>query len=162
MPAQGFLAENAKPVFAAVPVNTTGAAMNSPWLSMRHYRRAQCMILTGAWAGGTPAVTIQQATSSGGAGAKTVAFTRYWLNTQNTDTWTNTAVTGNTFNLSGTANQCYVIEVFVSDLNINSNFFWVQFQIASPGANADLAAMVVQMYDTDIAIKLESAPNVLS
>ena len=94
-------------------------------------------IQTGAWAGGTAAVTLKQALTVAGGSSKALAFTSMWVNTAGApDTFTKTAVVSNTFNLD-TANLLYLIEVVASDLDVDNVFDCVGVNIASPGANAD-------------------------
>lgn len=132
------LIESLKFVWACEPKNYTGAANTKQWASLKEYGRIVIQIQTGAWAGGTAAVTLKQATAVAGTGSKALAFSWMWVNTAAApDTFTKTAVTSNTFNLD-TANLVYLIEVTASDLDADNNFDCVAVDIASPGANADL------------------------
>lgn len=133
-----FLEEN-KVVPAFVPIDTTGAARSGDWVSLKNYDRLVIVIMQGAWAGGTPAVTLNQASDVAGTGSKALAFTEKWEGTALTaDTLTRSAVSSNTFNLTAAANKFTVIEVKASDLDTNNGFDCVQVAVASPGANADL------------------------
>src|SRR5512138_3402712 len=114
---QGFLIERTAVVSAFVPIDTNGAAANGDWVHLREYRRCMIIIQQGAWAGGTPAVTLNQAKTNAGGSSKALAFTRYWLSTALTsDVPVVTTVVSNTFNLTNAANKCNVIEVHVNDL----------------------------------------------
>ena len=129
--------ERMKPVWAAVPKSYSGAAMTAQYVSMKNYDRLGIGIMTGAWAAGTAAVTLSQATAVAGTGAKALGMTTMWVNTAAAaDTFTLTAVASNTFNLD-TANLMYWIEVVASDLDVNNGFDCVSLAVASPGANAD-------------------------
>jgi hypothetical protein len=160
---QGYLIENAKPILSNVPINTTGAIAAGDWCHFRHYRRAQVQIWTGAWAGGTPAVTLNQAKTNSGGSTKALAFDRYWITTALTsDAYVQTAVVSNTFNLSGVANQVYIMEIHVDDLDKSNGFYYFNVSVASPGANADLICISYQLYDAAHAIKIDNAPTVIS
>src|SRR5947207_2322392 len=105
----GRLVEFAKVIPAAVPINTTGAAVSGDWVNMANYRRCAILIQKGAWAGGTPAVTVNQATDNAGTGSKAVVFdTQYQGTALTADTLTINAVTSNTFNLSAVANEFHI------------------------------------------------------
>src|SRR5690242_9387274 len=127
---QGLLIENTRIVEAFAPKDIT-AGVNGAYVSLSYWGKCSIILNTGAWAGGTAAVTLGQATSSGGAGAKAVAFTQYYLSTSTNSVPVTTAVTGNTFNLSA-ANKCVVIEVLGQDLDFQNAFKWLRVEIAAP------------------------------
>jgi len=136
------LIESLKPIWANEPKNYTGAGTTDKYVSMKLYGRLMILIQTGAWAGGTAAVTLKQATAVAGTGTKALAFTSMWVNTAGApDTFTKTAVASNTFNLD-TANLLYVIEVVDSDLDVANAFDCVAVSVASPGSNADFYGIV--------------------
>jgi len=127
-----------------VPIDTTGAAISSDWLSLKNYAHATILITQGAWAGGTPAVTLAQAKDVAGTSEKALAFTKRWTKVAVTGTtFVETAVTSNTFNLPATANTINVIEVEAAELDTDGDFDTIQVEVASPGANADLIAIMV-------------------
>lgn len=131
------LIESLLPVWACEPKSYSGAANTIKYVSLKNYDRLMVYIQTGAWAGGTAAVTLKQATAVAGTGAKALSFSWMWVNTAAApDTYTKTAVASDTFNLD-TANLLYVIEVVASDLDVANSFDCVGVNIASPGANAD-------------------------
>jgi hypothetical protein len=123
-------------LWAAEPKNYTGAAVTKKYVSLKNYTRLTILIQTGAWAAGTAAVTLAQATAVAGTGTKALAFTKQYNDEATSGTLVETAVTSNTFNLT-TANKLYVIEVDVESLDVNNAFDCVSVDIASPGANAD-------------------------
>jgi hypothetical protein len=114
---------------------------------MRFYRRAAIILHQGAWAGGTPAVTLNQAKDNAGTGSKALAFTVQYsgtggnAQTAGNDNLVKNTVASNTFNLTGTAGLFNAIEIHQQDLDIANGFAWVQCSVASPGANADLMSM---------------------
>lgn len=128
---------------AAVPIDTTGAAVTGDYYSLKAYNHITFIIAQGAWAGGTPAVTLKQATDVAGTGEKALSFSYRWTQVALTGTgYTKTAVTSDTFNLPATANTINVLEVEASDLDTNNGFDCVRVAIASPGASADLICVV--------------------
>lgn len=146
----GRLVEGCHIVPLAVPIDTTGAAVAGDWVSMKKYRKACIIIMQGAWAGGTPAVSLDQGTSAAGADSKTLGLTEYWQGTALTDdVLARTAVESDTFNLPATANTFTVLEIDVSDLDKDNGFAYFNLDIASPGANADLISAVAILYDGD-------------
>lgn len=133
------LVEEFKILRAAEPKNYTGAAMADAYVSLKGYGMLTIVISTGAWAGGTAAVTLTQASAVAGTGAKALAFTDYWDDVTTTGTLVKKAATSNTFNLA-TANKTYVIHVDPMTLDIAGGFDCVTLAIATPGANNDFYA----------------------
>jgi hypothetical protein len=129
------------------PQNVTGTATTSLWYDLSEYQHIVFIISQGAWPGGTPAVTLNQATSSAGAGSKALTLTEYWQmtadQTQAASAWARTAVVSNTFNLPATAHVITIVEADARQLDINNSFKWAQLAIASPGSNNDLLSVVV-------------------
>ena len=143
------LVENAKIVVGAVPIDTTGAAVTGDYVSMKGYTHLTIVIMQGAWAGGTPAVTLKQATDVAGTGEKALSFSYYWAGTALTDDqYAKTTVSSDTYNLAATANKVNVIEVDASSLDADNGFDCVRLGIASPGANADLIAVLYVLTGT--------------
>ena len=161
---QGQIVENTKAVMGAVPVNTTGAAVASNWISVKNAGRLQFLIQQGAWAGGTPAVTLNQATSSAGAGSKALGFStgQVWQSTYSSDTPSQVTVSSNTFNLPNQANTLTTIDVAGQDLDLDNGFCFVQLAIASPGVNADFIAVLALLGDLAWSGKPSTQPSGLS
>ncbi len=139
------LLENAKIVVGAVPIDTTGAAVAGDYVSLKGYSHLTVVIMQGAWAGGTPAVTLKQNTNVGNSPAdeKALSFTKYWTGVALTDdTYSAVAVVSDTFNLTATANTVTILEVDASSLDVDNGFDCVRLGIASPGSNADLVAVL--------------------
>lgn len=133
---QQQLMESMKAIWANEPKSYSGAAATKKWLSLKNFTNVTMIILTGAWAAGTVAVTVEQATAVAGTGNKAVAFTDYWDDLTTSGTLVKKAAVSNTFNLD-TANKMYVIEIDARMLDIAGGFDCVAFVGASPGANAD-------------------------
>ncbi len=142
-----LLVERLKVIWANAPANYTGAASTDKYVSLKKYGRILALILTGAWAAGTAAVTLLQATAVAGTGAKALAFDTMWTDTAATGTLVKTAVVSNTFNLA-VANAAYVIDIDARTLDLANGFNSVAVDIASPGANADFYSVVYVLGDT--------------
>lgn len=129
------------------PKDITGAAQVGDWLSFKYFSHATIILVQGAWAGGTPAVTLTQALDVTGDQAKALAFTERWskVGLGTTTQFAKAAVTNNTFNLPATANTVTVIEIDGDDLDVDAGFDCFTVNIASPGVNADLLSAVCRL-----------------
>ena len=124
---------------AVLPKDITGAAQVGDYISLKNYQHLTIVIVQGAWAGGTSAVTLTQATAVAGTAEKALAFTKRWTKVGVTGTtFVETAVAANTFDLPNVANTINVIEIDADMLDVNNGFDCVALQTATPGANADL------------------------
>lgn len=138
-----LLVEKAGIEVAVVPKDITGAVQNGQYISMKGFEHLTIIIVQGAWAGGTPAVTLGQATAVAGTGAKALGFTKYWQKAGLTASqFASTDVVSNTFNLPNTANTVTAIEVPSDTLDVTNGFDCVRVSVASPGANADLLSII--------------------
>lgn len=137
---QQALAERMKILRAGEPKSYSGVALADFYVSMKNYTNLTIMILTGAWAGGTAAVTLKQAQAIAGTGTKALNFESYWDDLTTSGTLVKKAAVSNTFNL-GAANKLFVIEVDARMLDIAGGFDCVSLAVASPGANADFYAV---------------------
>jgi len=121
----------------ATQVNITGG-QSGDWISMKGYQKLQFLILTEAWAAGTSAITLQQATNIAGGSAKALTYAKHWVSTtypsEAAPLWVQTA---GTLTLPNTANQAYLIEVDADSLDADNGFDCVQIVFGTPGANAD-------------------------
>lgn len=142
----GMQVQRTKLIWAAEPKSYSGAAMADKYVSLKNYQWLTIYIITGAWAGGTAAVTLKQAQAIAGTGAKALNFDTQWNDVAASGTLVKTAVVSNTFNL-GTALKLYVIEVDAASLDINNGFDCVTLAVASPGANADFYGVLYQLSD---------------
>ena len=143
--ARNFLSSNVIEV-SNLPIDTTGAARTGDYYSLKDFQGIVFVIVQGAWAGGTPAVTLKQATAVAGTGAKALGFSEKYSKVALTGTVNVlTAVTSDTFNL-GVANRIEMIEVSAADLDRAGGYDCVGLDVASPGANADLIAIIAILY----------------
>jgi hypothetical protein len=155
-----LLGQRAKFQWANAPANYTGAASTDLYVSLRKYGRLVIQIITGAWAAGTAAVTLKQATAVAGTSAKALAFDTMWTDKAVNGTLVKTAVVANTFNLD-TANSLWIIEVDARtlDLTTSPQFTAAAVDIASPGANNDYYAVAYTMWDA--RYQQDAQPSVL-
>ena len=139
--------ETHKLIVAAVPVNITGVGFDGVWASMREWNRAAIILPAGAWAGGTSAIIVEQATDFAAGGAKSldIDWQQYVSLTSDVPSALN-AVTSATFTV-GTANRCYVIDLWSDMLDVTNGFHTFRVRAATPGANADLLAALYVMWD---------------
>lgn len=122
-----------------VPVDITGAGMAGDYMSLKLFGHLTILLFQGAWAGGTPACTLKQATDVAGTGEKALAFLERWHKVALVDAaWTKVAVVANTFNLPAVANTMHALEIDADELDADNDFDCVRFDVASPGVNADL------------------------
>ena len=140
--------QNTQRVLIAPPANYTGAVCPSVELSMKLYDKVQFVIMTGAWAAGTAAVTLEQGTNIAFGASKALGFTLMWTNNAAVASpqLVATAVVGNTFNVANVANATYIIEVDADTLDQDGGFDCVRLAIASPGANADFYCAYADLY----------------
>lgn len=141
------LAEKAKLLGAIEPKNYTGAACADFYVSLKNYGVCTIVIRTGAWAAGTAAVTLKQATAVAGTSAKALNFTDYWDDLASSGTLVKKAASSNTFNLD-TANKTYVIHVDDRMLDVAGGFDCLTLAVASPGANADFYSGIYILSDS--------------
>lgn len=138
-----YLVESMQVESGVLPKDITGAAQTGDYVSLKNYTRCTVIIQQGAWAGGTPAVTLLQATDVAATDEKALGFTKRWTKVAVTGTtFVETAVAANTFNLPAVANTMNVIEVEASSLDTNNGFDCFRVHVATPGANADLLCIL--------------------
>ena len=132
---------------AIVPKDITGAAQVGDYISLKNYSTCVVTLQQGAWAGGTPAVTLLQATAVDGVTEKALSFANRWTKVGVTGTtFVKTAVTSDTFNLPATANTINKIFVDAADLDTDNGYDCLVVKVASPGANADLLEAHYDLY----------------
>jgi hypothetical protein len=141
------------------PALLATTAGDGDYVSMKNYDRCT-MILTilNATTVTGGAVTLLQASDVAGTGAKALAFTTMWANTDTaaSDTLVETAVTSNTFTTSATNSKAlkYVIEVQASDLDVAGGFDCVRIDVASSVASVGNVEYILHepRYASPIAI----------
>jgi hypothetical protein len=126
-----------------LPKDITGAAQTGTYISLKGYDHVTILIVQGTWAGGTPAVTLHQATAVAGTGEKALAFDKKFDRISDAaTTWNETAVVSNTFNLPAATKTVHAIEIDAADLDVTNGFDCLTVKTATPGANADLLTII--------------------
>ena len=125
---------------AILPKDINGAAQVGDYINMKNYSACVITLQQGAWAGGTPAVTLTQSQDVAATGEKALSFNARWtkVGQATSGVYVKTTVTSDTFNLPATANTMNKIFVRAEDLDTNNGFDVLCVKVASPGANADL------------------------
>lgn len=138
--AQGFL-----------PVDLSAGANDGDWVSLEQYRRC-LVVLYGAagTAGDDPTLTLEQATSAAGGGAKALTFTDIFRKQAATSllavgqyTKTVQAAAGS-YTEATAAEQAliWVVEVDARDLDHANGFKFIRGRVADVGTNAQLGALL--------------------
>ena len=127
------LVDKAKIVTGVAPVALTA---DGDFVSMKGFQKLTVIISVdngNTVTGG--AITLDQAQDVSATGAKALAFTNVYANTDvaASDTLTATTVTSNTFttNTTNAKNLLYVIEIDATDLDMDNNFDCVRVGCAS-------------------------------
>lgn len=137
-----FIEENQIEV-GVLPKDITGAAQVGQYISMKGYQRLTILLVQGAWAGGTPAVTLFQSTDVSATGEKALSFAKKFSKVSDAaSTWVEAAVSSDTFNLPVTTKTVTVIDINADDLDASNAFDCVCAKVASPGSNADLLTVI--------------------
>ncbi len=132
---------------AMLPKDITGAAQVGDYVSLKNYSVCVITLQQGAWAGGTPAVTLTQSQDVAATGEKALGFSKRWTKVGVTGTtFVKTDVTSDTFNLPAVANTINKIFVQAEDLDTDNGFDVLCVKVASPGANADLLEAHYDLY----------------
>ncbi|MBU1067483.1 hypothetical protein KKE60_06825 [Patescibacteria group bacterium] len=135
-----FVQEVGKRVIG-VPKSWASAACTTEWIDVGECNTVDFFVLTGAWAGGTAAVTLSQAINASGSSSAALGLTTYWTNDGAVagDAMTKTTAASSTFNLD-TADALYHVQVRPDSLTAGKSH--VRIAIASPGANADFYSVL--------------------
>lgn len=132
---------------AVLPQDITGVAQTGDFVSLKDYARCAVILQQGAWAGGTPAVTLLQAKDVAGTDAKALGFETMWTKVAVTGTtFVETPVVADTFPLPAIANTMTVIDVEAHSLDTNNGFTCLRVHVATPGANADLLSAMYLLH----------------
>lgn len=150
-----MLTHRTKLVVVSAPKSYVGAAATTEWISLKMGERIRFIICTGAWAGGTAAVTLKQAINVAGSSSAALTFAEYYAGTG--DTLTRMTATSNTFNLAA-ANTKYVVEAKAADLTDPKDC--IAIAIATPGSNADFYSVLAEVYG--LRYENASAPTMLT
>lgn len=131
---------------AFVPVDMQSAANNGLWISLKYVTRLVCVLFKAAGtAGDNPVVTLQQATSNSGTGAKPLNFVRARTKIgaiATTPQWSIVSQSAsNTITPVSAASQAIIaVEIQATDLDLANGFDYVQLSIPDTGSNPQLGA----------------------
>ena len=136
-------------VEALAPVTPSSASPN--WINLKLVKGCQVVLsVKNATTVTGSAITLRQATDTSGTSAKALAFSSMLVNadtaTNGGPSWTNTAVTSNTFTTTSTnsKNALYVIDVDNTSLDKNNGFTCLQVALANATATTISAIYVVE------------------
>lgn len=147
-----IIAEEAKIVSAIVPVDLQ-AAQDGDYISLKNYEHVSIVLFKGVGtAGDDPIVTLTQATSVAGAGAKALDFDKVWKNQRvaltASDALTRIASSSiprssgalNTFLDTSSAEEqlILIIEIDASELDVSNGFDCLKVAVSDVGTNAQL------------------------
>ena len=150
---------------AFVPVDLHTPANGGQWVDMKYIGRLLCVLFKSAGtAGDDPVITLKQATSNAGAGAKSLNFTRARTKIgaiATTPQWTTTTLgAANTFAPTSAASPAVIaVEVQPNDLDLNNGFSFVQLSIPITGTNPQLGTAFYIAYGIKYA--QSTTPNEL-
>lgn len=153
-----FLEKN-QIVWVTAPANYNGTAATTEYVSLKNWNKVTFIINTGAWAGGTAAVTVNEATSVSAGSAQALTFTKYFTNdgAPTSPLLTETSCSS-TFNLD-TANSVYAIEITADMLTRASDYDCVSCAIASPASNNDYYSVIAILSEPRYAAAPASQPS---
>lgn len=142
-----LLVEQMQIVTAFDPVDLSSGANTGDWVSLKNYQRCTILVAKGAGtAGDDPVITINQATSVAGAGAKELDFTRIDQKAGTLSgigqftTVTQAAAETYTDDTHAEIAAVYVVDFHADDLDVANGFDCVQVSIADVGTNAQVGA----------------------
>jgi hypothetical protein len=141
--------------------NTTYAL--GDYVNMANYSHLTIVLIGGASAGGTGAITVKQATDATGTSAKNVTVANRYLQTGTSsasDTWVKTTVTSNTWTHPATANLCNIVEIDAASLDKDNGFTWVAINITSAGGTTNMCALYILSDPRQISA--ETAPTAIA
>lgn len=130
------------------PRDLAAAAQSGDWVGLKEYDHLAVVVIKAAGAAAENAtLTVEQATSNAGAGAKALNFTRVdrkeAADIETVGEFTKvTQAAANTFTLDGDSEGIYVVEFDGQDLDIAGGFAYVRATFGDVGVTAQLAAVV--------------------
>lgn len=130
-------------VNALSPKDITGAAQTSGWIYLAPSSKVIFVVIQGAWAGGTPALTFEQAQDSAGLNPKALPYEeKYTLAAAVGSKALQVPVVANTSNLLAVAGGITLVEIDSTALDQNNGYKTARVAVATPGANADLLCIL--------------------
>ena len=113
-------------------------------VNMKNYKHAM-IVLTSAAMTGTPAVTLKQSTSAALGSEKALAFSTVYINSAygSQNSYTETAVTSNTFDISATNYSTYIIHVDAATMDADNDFDWLRVDVATDANSNTFSGRVI-------------------
>jgi len=149
------------------PEDLNTGANTSPWISLENYGGGFIVISLGDVAGGTAAVTLDQATDSAGTGTKTLGFTKYYQNGQSfaISAQSGTFAVAETVTGGTSGNTAYVVKISSDTLwmvLLTGTTTWTTTETLTGGTSAATATLTGTGTDEDILLELTAAANTFS
>jgi len=126
--------------------DATGSAQESGTVDMTKYEHATVRIRTGVVATGADdmAVTLKQSTDSSKTSEKALGFDFMYVSTAASSVPTKTAVTSDTFDVTGADSaKLWEIEIDAEELDVVNSFDHLHVELTSPGANSVLLGLEI-------------------
>jgi hypothetical protein len=144
------LCENNQIAIGFVPVNLATAANNGDYVSLKGYKHVTVLFIKGAGASGEdPTLTLQQASSVAGAGAKELYFTTIYVkqgsDLESIGTFTKTTQSSaNTYTsaTSGEAQAIWAVEFDADELDVDNGFDCIRATVADVGDTSQIGTIV--------------------
>ena len=166
------ITETAKLVSVLHPIDRTGAALTTEWISMKNAQKATFILDNGALTSTSAfAVTLQVADDASGTHSATVGSStdlgldHYYTNSG--DTYSKTTVSSSTFNVASTAdNTLYIVEAETAGMgtftstSVSYNADYIRLSAATPGAHACLTSCVCLL--TGLRYQQDTPPSAIT
>lgn len=169
------LIENAKVVSVMHPIDKTGAAFTTEYISMKNAKRIAWIIDVGSLSStSNQAVKLKVADDASGTHSASVSSSSTTLTLeeyykQSGDTYTKTTVSSSTFNITKSSDSTiFIIELDTRKHNFGTfssgsttyNADYVALSVATPGAHACLASVIAIV--SDLRYQSDAPPTVIT
>jgi hypothetical protein len=143
-------AEIAQVCAGVVPVNLATGANDGDWVSLARYHRCTVVLFKGAGADGEdPTLTIEQATTNTGTGAKALPFTRIHVK-QGADLFaigqytlvTQAAAATYTQSDAGQAQAIWMVDFKSTELDVDGGFTHIRARVADVGNTSQIGGIL--------------------
>jgi len=130
-------------------------------VNMQNYNHATIIITCGVMTG-TPAAQLKQSTSAGLGSEKALEFDLVYINTayESQNSYTETTVTSDTFELAVTNYSSYIIEVEANTLDRANSFDWLRLDVATD-ANSNTFGAICILSQPNYRAKAGSMPSAI-
>jgi len=146
------------------PQDIDDAAVDSEWISMANYGHATVYVMVGDTAGATFAITINEATSSAGAGGQVLTYTNIKSTGQKlvisdtSGTFTiGETITGGSSSLTG--ELVAIGSNFMLVRNLSGGTTWTTTETLTGGTSSATATLTGTGQDEDILLEKVTAPS---